>query len=106
VAGAYTITMPANYRLTAELSAYFSSSYYLHETGEPEFFQGDYVRLDGRLSLETPDRRWAIDLIGKNLTDRVIIASIGSRCLLSRRSPRMSPSKCAITTDDPPVEFG
>ncbi|HSZ07549.1 MAG TPA: TonB-dependent receptor [Steroidobacteraceae bacterium] len=87
VAGAYSIMMPANYRLTAELSAYFSSSYYLHETDEPEFFQGGYVRLDGRLSLETPDRHWAIDLIGKNLTDRVIIASIGSPVSAVKEEP-------------------
>jgi hypothetical protein len=29
--------------------------------------------LDARLSLETPDRRWALDLIGKNLTNRQIL---------------------------------
>jgi len=30
------------------------------------------MRLDGRLSLEQPGGRWALDLIGKNLTDRII----------------------------------
>jgi len=37
------------------------------------------VRLDGRVALETRDGRWAIDLIGKNLTDRVIATSVNTK---------------------------
>ena len=36
-----------------------------------------YVRLDARITLTSPDERWAIDLIGKNLTDRNILTSGG-----------------------------
>jgi len=34
-----------------------------------------YLRLDARMTLETSDGQWAVDLIGKNLTDRVIVTS-------------------------------
>jgi len=27
-----------------------------------------YLRIDGRISLESPDGHWALDVIGKNLT--------------------------------------
>jgi hypothetical protein len=36
-----------------------------------------YTRLDGRLTFESPGGRWAIDLIGKNLTDRIIVVLPG-----------------------------
>jgi outer membrane receptor protein involved in Fe transport len=64
------------YRFTAELSGYFSTTYNYANNGtdDPLLDQAGYVRLDSRLSLETPDRRWALDVIGKNLTDRIIIA--------------------------------
>ena len=35
--------------------------------------QPGYLQLDARLTLETGDGRWALDVIGKNLTDRQIL---------------------------------
>lgn len=67
----------AGYRFTADLITYFTTRYYANQgSGEPYGDAFDtvagYVRLDGRLSLEFPDGRWAIDIIGKNLTNRII----------------------------------
>jgi len=73
VTGSFTTKLPNDYRFTAELSPYFTSAYYLLASEDANGRQNQYVRLDARLSLETPDRRWGLDLIGKNLTNRQIL---------------------------------
>ena len=62
-----------SYKFTTELSPYFTSRY----NPDPDGIfpsSGDYVRLDAKLTLALPDGRWTIDVIGKNLTNRIIIA--------------------------------
>jgi hypothetical protein len=68
---------PGEYKFTTELSPFFSSSQYLaySQGADPFFRSNSYVRLDARLTLETPNGRWAVDLIGKNLTDRDIVTA-------------------------------
>jgi outer membrane receptor protein involved in Fe transport len=66
----YSKSLPGDYKFTSELSPYFSSSYYRDPFAQ---WRGGYVRLDARLSLEKSDGRWALDLIGRNLTDRIIV---------------------------------
>ena len=70
--------LPGGYKFTGVLSPYFTSSY----NRDPQlvalgFISGTpaYVRLDARLSLETPQGHWAFDLIGKNLTNKIIVIS-------------------------------
>jgi len=46
-----------------------------------------YVRWDGRLTFESPDGRWSIDLIGKNLADRIIVSTPGFQ-FASKEQPR------------------
>jgi len=72
----YSTDLARQFRFTAELSSYFSTTYNYANNGtdDPLLDQAGYARLDTRLSLETPNRRWAFDVIGKNLTDRIIIA--------------------------------
>jgi iron complex outermembrane recepter protein len=65
--------LPNNFRITADIIPYFTSAYYLLASEDEAGRQSQYVRLDARLSLETPDRHWAFDLIGKNLTNRQIL---------------------------------
>ena len=72
VVGAYSIALPGQLRLTTELSDIISSRYFFTSVDDPLAQQGSYARLDGRLTLETTNGRWAVDLIGKNLTDRTI----------------------------------
>jgi iron complex outermembrane recepter protein len=73
VTGRFTASLPNELHFTAELSPFFTSSYFLLASEDQEGRQAGYVRLDARLSVETPDRRWALDLIGKNLTNRQIL---------------------------------
>ena len=73
VTGSYSILLPGDYKFTTTVSPYFTSSYNEQDPyllGTPA-----YVQVDARLTFESPDRRWALDLIGKNLTDRVIVIS-------------------------------
>jgi iron complex outermembrane receptor protein len=72
--GSHRALLPDNFALTTELMAYGSSRYFLDGTDDPTVAQSSYVRLDGRLSLEKSDGRWAVDLIGKNLTDRDVLS--------------------------------
>jgi len=73
----YSLPLPRQLRFITELSPYFSSSYFLFGAlddprgGE----QGGYTRLDARLALEAEDGHWSVGLIGKNLTDHIIISS-------------------------------
>ena len=73
VTASYTQTLPGGYRLITNLTPFFTSAYYLLASEDPEGQQGQYVRLDATLSLESPDRHWGLDLIGKNLTNRQIL---------------------------------
>jgi outer membrane receptor protein involved in Fe transport len=74
VTARFSATLPGDYRLTADLSPFFTSAYFLLASEDvPQGRQSDYVRLDARLTLETPDRHWAFDLIGKNLNNREIL---------------------------------
>jgi len=73
-----SVPLPGGYKFTGVLSPYFTSSY----NRDPQlvalgFISGTpaYVRLDARLSLETPQGHWAFDLIGKNLTNKIIVIS-------------------------------
>jgi iron complex outermembrane receptor protein len=76
VNAAYTISFPSDYKLTALLAPYYTSSYNPDPDGiYPSL--GNYVRLDASLAFKIPDRRWEFDLIGKNVTNRVIPVSIG-----------------------------
>jgi len=75
VAATYSMTLPGGFRFTAEASPYFTAGYYLSGSGtdDPFMHQSAYVRLDGRLTLESPDRHLNLDFIGKNMTDRTVL---------------------------------
>ncbi len=80
-------------RLVGELTGILSSRYFLDPRDDATMEQGGYARLDGRLTLESPNGRWAVDAIGKNLTSTTIIAytlnlpvSLGST-LVQKQAP-------------------
>jgi iron complex outermembrane recepter protein len=73
LSGAFTTTVGEGMKFTAALMPFFTSSYDILASEDPAGRQADYVRLDARLTLETQDGHWAFDVIGKNLTDRVIL---------------------------------
>jgi iron complex outermembrane receptor protein len=76
IVASYSLLLPGDYKVTAQLSPYVTSSYYT-SSDDPFFLVGGYVRLDGRLTLAKTDSRWAIDVIAKNMTDRIIVAVPG-----------------------------
>jgi outer membrane receptor protein involved in Fe transport len=67
----YSIGLPGGYVFLAEASPFFTSSF--NPDPDLDVRNNGYMRLDARLSLATSDERWALDVIGKNLTDRTII---------------------------------
>ena len=74
----YTVSIPNDFVLTAELSPYFTSNYYAPgaQGNDPFLLIPGYVRLDARVTVETLDGHWAFDLIGKNLTNRIILTTL------------------------------
>jgi iron complex outermembrane receptor protein len=69
----YGIPLPSGYQLTTELSPYFTTDYFINgSTRDPYNRENGYTRLDGRLSFGKPGGHWTIQLIGQNLTDKVI----------------------------------
>jgi outer membrane receptor protein involved in Fe transport len=70
----YSIALPRGYHFITEADAYASTRYFYGNNGtdDPEQMQPGYARVDGRLSLEGTDARWAIDVVVKNATDRQI----------------------------------
>jgi outer membrane receptor protein involved in Fe transport len=74
VTAEYRANLAANYRLISDLSPFFQSQYFnSNGTDDPNDLIKASIRLDAKLTLEQTSQNWAIDLIGKNLTDRVIV---------------------------------
>ena len=85
----FNTPLPGGYQLTAELNPYFSSGYHIiFLIDEDWFWQDSYARLDGRLTLEPANGRWAIDVLGKNLTDALILTAYGSPRHASKQHTR------------------
>ncbi len=59
--------------LDATLDVLYTDDYLLTPTLDPRFVQDGHVRLNGRLALTLPNEQWEIALVGKNLTDEVIV---------------------------------
>lgn len=76
IVATFSAPVADTYRFIAELSPYLTSRYLLsgNGNGDPIIAQGGYARLDARISLASADDRWSVDLLGKNLTDRTILA--------------------------------
>ena len=94
VSGTYKTLLANNYKLTTELRTYFSSSWYGDGSDDELKKEHGYAMLGGRLGLETPDHKWAFDLIGRNLNNRSLRAGVanmatstGSNAVL-RKMPR------------------
>ena len=75
LAVSYSAPLPGGYHFITEADLYGSTRYFYGNNGtdDPEQMQSGYTRVDGRLSFESPDSRWAIDVVLKNLSDRLIV---------------------------------
>ncbi len=85
----YRLQLSGDYAFTAQLSPYITSGYFAGgNTNDPFNYVPGYTRLDGRLAFETGDGRWTYELIGKNLTDRTILTSVGGLYWGHKEQPR------------------
>lgn len=94
----YRISLPHDLALTTEISSYLTQSY--SATGanpsDPLYRVPRYARLDARVSFGGASGRWGVDVIGKNLTDRIIVSNIGGSSSSLYSGSRESPSSIAI----------
>ncbi len=68
---AYTNQFGAGLHWGATLDANFRGDHFISGDLDPRGLQQAHTRLNLRLSLEAPDRRWGIALVGKNLSDEL-----------------------------------
>jgi outer membrane receptor protein involved in Fe transport len=73
VRASYKFGLPGGYLLTSEVSPFFTAEYFTSPSNDPVNRIPGYVRYDARVSLDSPNGQWHVDLIGKNLADKVII---------------------------------
>jgi outer membrane receptor protein involved in Fe transport len=78
VTAAYTMPLPGGYTFTVAISPFFSTGYFLNPLTDFLLYQRSYSELNATLSLKSGDGHWSLDLIGKNLTNQVILSSFTS----------------------------
>lgn len=71
----YSVPVTNDYLMTFGGDGNYSSRYYFTTTENPHAQQNSYVRLNAHARLATDDGRWALSLIGRNLTNRAVIMS-------------------------------
>jgi outer membrane receptor protein involved in Fe transport len=71
----YTAALPRGYHFISEADVNATTNYFYGNAGtdDPEQRQPGYARVDGRFTLEGPSGRWAVDVILKNLTDKIVV---------------------------------
>lgn len=72
ISGLVTIPVGGGYKLSGEATGIFSSKYQTYFSDDPYTVQPGYGRLDARISFDSPDGRWGVDIIGKNLTNTIV----------------------------------
>jgi outer membrane receptor protein involved in Fe transport len=66
-----------NLSISSDLTG--TSKYYFSETEGPGTLQDGYVEIGAAIRLYQPDRGWSLALIGKNLTNRYVVAGGSDR---------------------------
>lgn len=64
----------SRYEFGIASNLYFSDKYFAAGNHDPGQIQDSYTELDARISFGRADGRWRLALIGKNLTDKAIVA--------------------------------
>lgn len=67
----YVWNLSGGYQLGAMLRAYYSDDFFLQVDLDPKLVQDDYWKFDASLLLSSPNNRWALALIGRNLSDKI-----------------------------------
>jgi len=75
----YRQNLGKGYKLSAAFGPFFQTKYYNSAgTDDSNFLIAGNVRLDGKITFESLNGRWAVDVIGKNLANAVIPVSYGT----------------------------
>ncbi len=53
----------------------YTSSYNFSDALRPDAVQDGFYKVDASISLVAPDERWTVSLIGRNLTDELVVAA-------------------------------
>jgi outer membrane receptor protein involved in Fe transport len=67
----YVVPVADNYNVGININGNFSSSYYTSAELNPIGLQKAYLTLDATLRLANVDDAWKLELIGRNLTDKI-----------------------------------
>jgi len=68
--GASLVVPVRNLELRVDPSLYFTSRYFQQSTADPLLAQDGYAKVDLRVAIGAPGRRWELAVIGKNLTNK------------------------------------
>lgn len=83
----YSVDLPHDYKLTATINPFFETKYFnSNGTDDPVTLINGHMRLDGMISLAA-SAGWNLDLIGKNLTNAVIVVA-QNNTLGAKEEPR------------------
>ena len=67
----YTVPLSASLQLRANVNEKYSSSYNTGSDLDPRKLQGAYGLLNARLGIGAPDGKWAVEIWGNNLADKL-----------------------------------
>ena len=68
----FPITDSINF--AASLNIAMSDSYFTDGTLEPAGEQDSWTKVDARIGIEAPDRRWSVAMVGRNLTEEEVLS--------------------------------
>lgn len=60
-------------RTTSDVS--YTSRYYFTDALRPDAIQKGYAKIDAALGINGPDDRWSLSLIGRNLTNKLVVTA-------------------------------
>ena len=75
IGGAYRFPVFGNFEAQVTGDVSYTSEYNWTDTLRPDAVQDAYTKLDATVTLFAPDDRWKISLIGRNLTDELVVTS-------------------------------
>lgn len=65
----------SGWSIRASSDVSYTSSYNFTDALRPDAIQRDYAKLDAALALSGPDERWTLSLIGRNLTNKLVVTA-------------------------------
>ncbi|MGH6650145.1 MAG: TonB-dependent receptor [Sphingopyxis sp.] len=65
----------SGWTLAASSDVSYSSKYNFTDTLRPDAVQSSFAKVDAALRLKGPDDRWSIGLIGRNLTNKLVVTA-------------------------------